>query len=163
MKLIYEKIKERITEITEIKTVLLDNSQFEDATANISTKTPLLYPAVLISFQDISYRTDTKNIQRGSMTVRVRLGCKSLNNEDLTIFDVRDLVQEKLQGYNEIDLFEKLLRVSEAQDTEHGILNIWEMNYSCEFTDLTAFEERLYTEILITPDVTKDEVRYLIP
>ena len=164
MKLIYQNIKERLlTEVPALKAVWLDNSQFEDAVANTTRQNPFNYPAVLLSFQDIAYQSDTSGVQKGSMVLRVRLGYKSLSNEDLDMFDVRDAIHKALQNHAGEDLFEALVRVAEAQDTEHGYLNVWAMDYTCNFTDTSAAYEADYVEVNASPLVNKDEVPYLIP
>jgi hypothetical protein len=170
MKALYLALRSRIETETSVQHVRLWNNQVN--LANQNEQIPFLFPAVFIDFPTIEWTQLSKGKQNSTLIVRVYIVFESFhtneNEEDVAVFDLRDEVYLALQNYQP-SMSSALIRVAEQTDINHTNMYVWQMDFSCSFTDDVASEPRnpqnatvttltLDTDLIIDPN-TVDGVR----
>jgi hypothetical protein len=111
------------------------NQQFSNEAREIAFK----YPAVFIEITDLVYADMTYNTQAiDNMTVRLHIGVKETDIEDLAIFDLRETIFTTLQGFSPTPYFGRLNRVAESPDYAHDNVLIWTQDYKTTGKDYNA-------------------------
>ena len=111
------------------------NAQFD----NEKQETPFKFPAVFIEFTDVNYGDMTYNAQAiTDMTVRLHIGYKMLDIDDLAIFDIKQAIYQALQGWTGTPYFGRLTRVAEQPDYAHDKVLVWTQDYKTTGKDYSA-------------------------
>lgn len=130
----------------------LFNAQFD----NEKQESPFKFPAVFIEFTDVIYGDMTYNTQAiTDMTVRLHIGCKVTDIEDLTIFDLKQTIYQALQGWTS-GYFGRLTRVAEGPDYAHDRVLVWTQDYKTTGKDYSAAfnAKQINTTIIPVLDLT---------
>jgi len=114
---------------------------------------------VLVEFSQTEWLQETRGTQKGTVTVTVRVGFNSPNNDKLDesgFFDFEEAVHKALHGFGG-DCFTNLQRIADRADENFDHVYIQEIDYSTELTDDSAAENnKLISKTISTLKVTKD-------
>ncbi len=156
-------LKEVIKEFNKLDYIDFFNDQF----SIIEKENPIPFPAILLEFSEIQWRTISKNIQKGLTRIRVHVGQQSLADTHtrssdqeaaLKVLDYLCEVHKVLQGFSGTN-FTSLDRKITIPDTSHDNLIIHIMEYDTEITDASANDDAKKEEITgVTPEVEKQAV-----
>ena len=113
----------------KVKTFRLFNNQFE----NERKENAFEYSAIFMQFENIDFIPTTGGSQQGDLLATFHIGIESLNDEDLSVFDLLDDFFKLLT-----DLNIGFTRVREEQDIDHDNIQVWKQSYKITLTDDTA-------------------------
>jgi hypothetical protein len=134
---IYNKVRERILEIPEIRHVAKWNNQTE----NEAVEMPYEYPAVFIGFSSIDwlpdntapYNVNLANFQQvGNLTITLYCVFWHITEESLSFEKYEPVITkiwQKLQGFQG-DSFTPMMRIAEREDDNHDSVINWQIDYT---------------------------------
>lgn len=144
MKIIYNKIVERLKTIADLKFIDLDKGQL-DYYAN---RPNVAFPAALVNIEIPECEDETNTIQRVRAQVIIRTAFdytgetsaatpESVRETSLSYFEVIESVYKALQGYsdNEIEL---ISRASVRQEPREDGYKVSQIIFNVWFDDMTA-------------------------
>lgn len=128
---IYLAIKEMVSnELRDkVKTFRLFNDQFN----NEASENAFLYPAIFMQYSNIDYMSTTAGSQQGDLEATFHIGIESLEDEDLSAFDVLDTFFKAVTDMNI-----GFTRINEQQDINHDNVQVWQQSYKITLIDDTA-------------------------
>lgn len=159
---LYLAVKKRVLNTTGVKHFALFNSQFD----NIEQEQLFPFPCVFLEFADLQYETVAKGGQKGDFILRLHVGFESVATEDLQLLELLEELHQKIQGFgnegeSEDGFFLPMNRVSEAQDTNHDNITVWQVEYSSLVHDNSGHVNNgLIKTELTTLDVDLDPDTY---
>ena len=118
---------------------------------------------ILVEFSQTEWKPETRGTQKGTITVTVRIGFNSPNNDKLDesgFFDFEDNIVKALHGFDG-EIFTTLQRAADRADEDFDHVYIQEIDFLTELTDTVASEdndkiEGTITDITITKDLDID-------
>ena len=133
---LYNVLKTQLETLTEFKNFGLWNNQFEREKENVSFN----YPCCFVEFTNIEYSDYLNGVQDCRMDVNIHLGFKSYKTEDLDFLDLKQIANEKLQGFSSTltPYNTKLLRRSEIESYDHGNVQEYVLSYHLSGKDYSV-------------------------
>lgn len=132
--------------ITALKLVTVWNNQFEYIQNGDNYSFPM--PCGFIQIESDNNTDIGSKYQGSDLEVTIHLGQNVLNgeliDENLTIFDLRDLVIKSLSKFKPT-MAGLLTKISEQQDFDHTNIYHYEIKYRLHFIDNTAVDNEYYS------------------
>jgi len=153
---IYTGIKNKLVEITDLKTVALFNNQFERSNNNSpeqNDEQAFLYPCAFIEFSDILYTDMQKWAQQFTATLRIHLGFESYKNEDLDVLTLKQSIYQKLQGFQPSDSTGMLMRRSEEPNYDHNNIQVYIITFAFSGKDWDVLRGYPTQTATATPEI----------
>lgn len=124
----------------------------------------LFYPCILIAYS-AEYESLSQNIQKALVKLTFYLAIditgvssyqgSSNQTSALEVFDLKDKVHQALQGFSG-DFFTPLIRVEEVQDTDYQNIQVFQLSYETEMTDISAWAGRNLIDVEAGLEINKD-------
>ena len=159
-KALYIALEARLKEsAVGIKYIDLFNNQLQNKQEVLS------YPCVLIAY-NAGYDSLSQGVQKASLRLTFYLaiditGLSSYEGSGnqasaLAVFDTKDKIHQALQGYS-ADFFTALNRIEEIQDTDYQNIQVFQLVYETELTDIAAWTGNQYIEVTgVEPEIEKE-------
>jgi hypothetical protein len=161
MKELYLLLKARLLAINGINHVAMWNNQFE----NENNENAFLYPCVFIHFSNAVYSDISAGVQGLAMEVVFHVGFEAYEDENLEVFDLKDLIHASIQGFSGGN-FDHFNRVLEELDVNHTNIQDYIMTYHVEGSDSVGHVNNKYSllktvelELNTTFEIDNDIIR----
>ncbi|WP_448529166.1 hypothetical protein [Raineya sp.] len=138
---LYADLKQRLSQISLLKTITLYNNQLE----TMEKEEPFLCPAVFISFPEISFQSVSKKFQQGKASITLYIAYESYSEiEEIDgimgeegVFLLAELINKVLHGWHK-DYFGALARKRMQTANAWGNIYVVAVEYECEFREDSA-------------------------
>lgn len=163
LKTVITDIMTRLREIEEVKFVHVFNDQFEYMEQQQSYSFP--FPCVFVEIiNPAAFAQLGGGYQQADLDIRIHIGMEQYDSGDgnmeqnLDIFDLRDLVFQKLSLYKPT-MCSELFKVAEEQDYQHSNIYHYLMDFRTCLIDKTAstlIEPTLVDPVTLELQVTRE-------
>lgn len=143
---VYNKLKEVLSQVQGLKTVGLWNNQFERE----NVENAFLYPCCFIEFNNENFSGLTQGVQQFDSIITLHLGFESYKDEDVFILQLKQDVYKAIHTLQCGVSASKLLRVDERQNFDHDNVQDYQTDYKTTIKDADASP----TYLTATPTLT---------
>lgn len=143
---VYNKLKEVLSQVHGLKTVGLWNNQFERE----NVENAFLYPCCFIEFNNDNFVDLTQGVQQFDSIITLHLGFESYKDEDTFILQLKQDVYKAIHTLQCGVSASKLLRVAERQNFDHDNVQDYQTDYKTTIKDADASP----TYLTATPTLT---------
>lgn len=149
------EILARLKLITALQFVTVWNNQFEYMENGESYLFPM--PCGFVQIESDNNMDIGGNFQGSDLNITIHLGQNVLNgdlmDENLTIFDLRDLVIKSMATFKPTKTG-LMTKISEGQDFDHTNIYHYEIKYKTHFIDDVAVPQQYFTTPPINANIT---------
>lgn len=131
---VYNKLKEQLSQIQGLKTVGIWNNQLQRE----SVENAFLYPACFVEFNNENFKDLTEGVQQFDSIVTLHLCFESYKDEDTFILQLKQDVYKATHTLQCGVSASKLLRVAERQDFDHDNVQDYQTDYKTTIKDADA-------------------------